>query len=161
MSMDERLLDVNEHGVLRVPGTMWLALFLLARHWFWVLFILISTSSGGDSFALLNGGVPWIPMVFQLPALLLLLAGARRLPDVGLIPRWLWRRGQMLVLITASLNVSWTVSNLVNSQSWQPRPELVLVCFSILDVVIAWNWWSSSYLRQVMREFPVAASDDS
>lgn len=155
--MDERLLDVNEHGVLRVPGLMWAALLLLARHWFWVLFIVLSAGSGGGSMVLLKDGMPWWPLAAQLPVILLLIAVGRRAPSGGRLVRRVWLQGRVLVSATMALNLCWTIWNLLHSQDWQPRPEMVLVCFSLLDMVVAWGMWTSPHWRQVFSEFPPAA----
>lgn len=157
--MDERLLDVNEHGVLRVPGTIWLSLMVLSRHWWLFFFSLLSGGGGGDLLGFLDRGLPWWPMALQLPVIGLLLAGPRRTPSAGQVPRVIWRHARVLVLLTTLLNLGWTVWSLSRSDTWRPRPELVLVCFSCLDLVIAWSFWFSRYFRQVFIEFPQPAAE--
>lgn len=161
LGMDERLLDVDQHGILRVPGVMWVGMALLARHWFWVIFTLLSARRSGESMILLSGGVPWWPMVVQFPAIVLLVAAGRRVPTAGPFVRNVWQRGYIIVAVTVLLNLCWTGWSLMNSQDWQPRPEMVLVFFSMLDLAIGWGFWSSRYIRQVWMEFPPHAESIS
>lgn len=150
--MDNRLLDVDRYGTLRVPGVMWLSFAVLTRHWFLCLFMVMS----GQAWT--SGEVPWLPMLAQVPVALLLLVGGRRMPDAGPLPRQIWRLGPKLVTATATLNLCWVGWVLFRSDEWRPRPELMLVCFSALDLAIAWSICTSRYLSQVFTEFPVSES---
>jgi len=154
--MDERLLNVNQHGVLRVPAELWLALCLLCRLWLLVLFALLSSRGGGYSMAVLAGGIPWVGMACQLPALSVLAAGLARVPSAPVWTAWLWRQGRVMMTLTIALNLVLSGSGLLESDAWEVRSRLVLSSLSILDVAVAWAIWTSPYLRQVYAEFPRA-----
>ncbi|RYX80354.1 DUF2919 family protein [bacterium] len=150
--MDERLLDVDRYGVLRVPGLVWVSLIVLTRHWF-LFFFMVFTGQAlvGEK------GAPWLPMLAQLPVVLLLLAGGRRMPEARPMIRQIWRMGPLLVSVTAVLNLAWMAWSLYVSDDWRLRPELMLVCFSVLDTLIAWSTFTSQHVRQIFTEFPAGS----
>ena len=44
---DSAYLDVDRHGVLRVPGTLWLGFSVLARYWLLVLAVTVGVVAFG------------------------------------------------------------------------------------------------------------------
>lgn len=153
--MDDRLLDVDQHGVLRISRITWLSLILLARHWIWAFLTLLSTQYGGTAATeTMRAGASWWPLVGQLPTVLLIFAAGRRLPDAGRVIRALWRAGAFLVGLTVCLNLAWVAWSLSLASEWQLRPELLLLCFGLLDLVIASDLCFSKYAKQLFAEFP-------
>ena len=101
----------NRYGVLRPGPELWLALLFQCRH---VIGIgLIAMAGGGrrggmaatGDIDLSSLGHLLNPLftLADIPALALLLALAARLPGAGDLPRWLWRRGRLLLLASAAI----------------------------------------------------------
>ena len=158
---DSAFLDVDRYGVLRVPLGMWLGLVVLARHW--VLLLIIGASARRDSRSVLllgDGGVPWLAMAMEIPALLLMLLAFRRTPEASALVRRLWRLGPWLAATTAVLNAAWTAHLLMTSTHWRPWPELALASIVLLDVAIVAGFFTAPYYRQLFREFPEPARPD-
>jgi hypothetical protein len=152
---DSAYLDVNDHGVLRVPGPLWLGFAVLARYW--LLMLVISVSSGQSQLsALLLGreGVPWAWLALQLPIVLLMIASAQRVPTGGRWARVLWRNGRIIVTVTALLNLAWTARLLWLSDDWALWPELLLASFVLVDLATALAVWRDRLFAQLFSEFP-------
>ena len=150
---DSAYLDVTNHGVLRVPGPLWLGFAVLARYW---LLMLVVTVSSQQQLVLLlvSNGVPWGWLTLQLPIVLLMIAGAQRVPTGGRWSRVLWRNGRVIVALTALLNLAWTARLLWLSDDWALWPELLLVSFVLIDLATALAVWRDRFFAQLFSEFP-------
>ncbi len=152
---DSAYLDVNDHGVLRVPGPLWLGFAVLARYWLLMLVILVSSGQSQLSTLLLGkDGVPWAWLALQLPIALLMIAGAHRVPTGGRWARVLWRNGRVIVTLTALLNLAWTTRLLWLSDDWALWPELLLTSFVVIDLATALAVWRDRFFGQLFSEFP-------
>lgn len=161
-ALDERFLDVNAHGVLRVPGALWLGFAVLARHW--VLMLLVAVSARRDPSivrVLGESGIPWLMLGLQLPAVLVALAGVQRRPEAPAVWRWLWRFGRELILVTALANIAWTGHLLLESEYWLPWPELYLGSCALIDLTVAVSIYTTPLMRQLFREFPPRPSKEA
>lgn len=155
--MDERLLDVDQYGVLRVPGMFWLGMGVLARYWALMLIMLVSAQQAGTIFEMMGGQVPWLALVGEVFALAAVMAAGSRQPDARMVWRWIWCRAHVLVALTATCNVGWFVYALTQP-SWElTRGQLAMAGFALLDVCMAWVFVRSAYFRQLFREFPDSA----
>ncbi|WP_430419220.1 DUF2919 family protein [Methylibium petroleiphilum] len=147
--------QLDRHGVLRVPGLLWIAMALLARHWVLLILVAVSARREGSATLLLgNDGVPWAALGMEIPIVLLAFAAFYRQPNAGAWARLLWRRGREIVALTAALNIGWTVNLLLKSDYWLPWPELFLISCSVLDTAIALSMYKTPYFRQLFSEFP-------
>jgi hypothetical protein len=156
-AFDERFLDVNAHGVLRIPLELWLAGLVLARGWIVAMFTIASLlSNQKDVVRLLGGDIIWVNMLFGFPALVVLWVFAHRTPDASPRVRWLWPHTRTLLFATAWGNFAYLLWFLWQSRYWAPWPELFMASFFLIDLAICWGIYSSEYLRQVLREFPAA-----
>ena len=161
-ALDERFLDVNAQGVLRVPTVLWLGLAVLARHWVLMVMLAVSMRSDPSLVRVLGeNGIPWLMLGLQFPALLVALAGAQRRPEAGSAWRWLWRCGREVLAATAVANIAWTVHLLVTSDYWQPWPELFLGSCALIDLTVVVSLYTTPLLRQLFREFPARPSKES
>lgn len=161
-ALDERFLDVNAHGVLRVPGALWLGFAVLVRHWILMLMLGVSVRGNPSLVRVLGeGGVPWVMLGVQLPALLVALAGVQRRPEAAGLWRWLWRWGRAIVAATALANIGWTIHLLVQSDYWLPWPELFLGSCALIDLTVAVSLFTTPYNRQLFREFPPRPAKES
>jgi Protein of unknown function (DUF2919) len=152
---DSAYLDVTNHGVLRVPGPLWLGFAVLARYWLLMLVVTVSARRSQESVLLLgHDGVPWAWLALQLPIVLLMLAGAQRTPTGGRWARVLWRNGRVIVTLTVLLNLAWTARLLWLSDDWALWPELLLSCFVLIDLAIALAVWRDKFFAQLFSEFP-------
>jgi Protein of unknown function (DUF2919) len=158
---DSAFLDVDRYGVLRVPLGMWLGLIVLARHW--VLLIVVGASARRESRSVLllgDDGVPWLAMVMEVPALVLMLLAFRRTPEALSLTRRLWRLGPWFAAATAALNAAWTVQLLLQNSHWRPWPELALASMLLLDFAIVAAFFTAPYYRQLFSEFPEPPAPD-
>lgn len=154
-ALDERFLDVNAHGVLRVPGALWLGFAVLARHW--VLMLMLAVSARRDPAivrVLGESGIPWLMLGLQVPVVLVALAGAQRRPEAIAPWRWIWRFGRELILVTALTNIAWTVHLLMQSDYWLPWPELYLGSCALIDLAVIVSLYTTPLMRQLFHEFP-------
>jgi hypothetical protein len=154
---DSAYLDVNDHGVLRVPGPLWLGFATLARYWLLMLVVAVSSQQSQQSALLLgHDGVPWVWLALQLPIVLLIVAGAQRVPTGGRWARLLWRNGRVIVTLTALLNLAWTARLLWLSDDWALWPELLLGSFVLIDLATTLTIWCDKFFGQLFREFPAS-----
>jgi hypothetical protein len=157
---DSAFLDVNSHGVLRVPGPLWLGFAVMARYWILMLVVTVSARRSRESVLLLgDGGIPWIWLAMQLPIVLLMIAAAQRTPTGGRWARALWHNGRLIVTLTALLNLGWTAHLLWLSDDWALWPELLLASFCLIDLAIALAVWRDKFFAQLFSEFPAPPAD--
>lgn len=154
--MDERFLNVTRDGVLAVPAAFWFAMLALARHTLFVFFTVMASKQAGGVMTLMAGGVPWPALAGELPALALMWSAGSRRVDAGEGARWLWRRGAVLVWLTVFTHLLWSGWMLSHLDEGSERTALVLLCFSLLDLSIAWVFSRSHYYQQLFQEFPSA-----
>jgi hypothetical protein len=152
--MDSRFLDVNAHGVLRIPGPLWLAFALLARYWVLLVFVAVSARRDPAAVVLLGGGINWWLMGLELPAVALAFVAGRRAPDAGDVVRFLWRHGRALMVFAAAINLMWTGMILWQSDYWTLWPELFLASCCVLDLAIVLSACTTPLLKQLFLEFP-------
>lgn len=153
--MDERLLDIDQYGVLRVPGMFWLGMAVLVRYWALMLAMLMSGGQAGAILGVMGGKIPWLALAGEIFAMAAIVAAGNRQPEAGAAWRWLWRRAHVLVVITAACNVAWFAYSSTQS-SWEfTRGQLAMAGFALLDVCMAWVFTRSAYFRQLFSEFPV------
>lgn len=146
---------VDRHGVLRIPGILWVAWALLARHWVLLVVIAVSARREASSVLLLgDGGIPWLALSMEVPIILLALAAFYRQPTAGTLARSVWRRGRGIVALTATANIGWTLNLLLKSDYWLPWPELFLMSCGVLDAAIALSMYTTPYYRLLFSEFP-------
>lgn len=157
--MDSRFLDINRHGVLRVPVIVWVALGLLVRYWILVVAVAVSARRSGQTVLLLGDGISWTMLVLEIPALVVAFVAGRREPEAGPIVRLLWRHGRELMAFTVLANAVWTGWVLVQASYWTLWPELFLASCSLLDLAIILSMYTNPYFRQLFREFPPRATE--
>jgi hypothetical protein len=157
---DSAFLDVNSHGVLRVPGPLWLGFAVMARYWILMLVVTVSARRSRESVLLLgDGGIPWMWLAMQLPIVLLMVAAAQRTPTGGRWARALWHNGRLIVTLTALLNLGWTAHLLWLSDDWALWPELLLASFCLIDLAITLAVWRDKFFAQLFSEFPAPPAD--
>jgi hypothetical protein len=155
LTMDSRFLDVNDHGVLRVPAWLWVALALLARYWVLLIVVAVSARRSQDAWLLIGpGNFSWVQLIMELPVLFLALAGARRVPKAGVLMRFCWRYGRELMALTVAANLGWTVHYVVQSDFLMMWPHLFLACCCLLDAAVMLSVYTGEFPRQLFREFP-------
>ena len=157
---DSAYLDVDRHGVLRVPGPLWLGFAVLARYWILVLVVTVSARRSKESVLLLgHDGFPWMWLAVQAPIVLLMFAGFQRVPTAGRWARMVWRQGRPIVALTALLNLGWTARLLWQSDDWALWPELFLASCVLIDLAIALAVLRDRFFAQLFSEFPAPEGD--
>lgn len=153
--IDDRSLDVNEHGVLRIPAELWLSILFLCRHWVLALVVTVSSGQSRDTIRLLGESFNWWVLLAELPALLFMALCFLRQPSAGSWVRHLWRHANKLGLLTIVLHLTYVAWFLSESSYWLPWPELFLVSCSLIDLAIGLSLSRSGHIQQVLKEFPV------
>lgn len=157
---DSAFLDVDRHGVLRIPATLWVGFAVLARQWILILVVLVSAKRSKESVLLLgDGGMPWEWLAMQAPIVILAFAAFYRIPTAGAWARVIWRFGRPIVVLTAALNLGWTAWLLYGADTWSRWPELFLVSCVLIDLAIALSVVRDPYHRQLFSEFPAREAD--
>jgi len=157
--IDDRMLDVNQHGVLRIPAGVWLAFLFMARHWIVVLVVTVSARRNQEAVRLYGTDFNWWLLLLELPALLLLWLCTRRRPEAGRFVRWLWPHARQLAMATAMLHIGYVAWYLWQSSYWLPWPELYLASCALIDLAIIHALYTSEHLKQVFSEFPEPQPD--
>ena len=150
---DERYLNVSKHGVLNVPMTLWVGMLFLARHWILLIATLASRRSA-ETIQFAADSLSWLPLMLELPVLILIFAGFSRHPTAGPFLRQVWRFGQHILCLTAAVNIVWVGWLLWQSEVWRRWPELFLASCALLDVAIILGVYRSYYIKQIFAEFP-------
>jgi hypothetical protein len=157
--IDERLLDVNAHGVLRIPAEIWLALVFLARHWVLTLVVTVIARRSKEAYILFGADFSWVVLAIEVPALLMVALCLRRLPEAGALVRRLWPLARHLGAATAVMHLVYVAWYLWNSSYWLPWPELFLASCALIDFVIIVSLYRSSHLQRVFAEFPAPRTE--
>jgi hypothetical protein len=150
---DERYLNVSKHGVLNVPMTLWVGMLFLARHWILLIATLASRRST-ETIQFAANSLSWLPLMLELPVLILIFAGFSRHPTAGAFLRQVWRFGRHILCLTAAVNIVWVGWLLWQSEVWRRWPELFLASCALLDVAIILGVYRSDYIKAIFAEFP-------
>ena len=148
----------NRYGVLRPSPGLWLSLVFLCRHVITILLVAFAAGrgmrGGGGDMDLSDFGhlVRPIFMLADLPALMLLLALASRMPTAGSVPRLLWRAGRLLLLASAAVYIvlfAWYlppagIENLAIADWLSIAGTVAVAVYAAI----------SPYLGDLFREFP-------
>lgn len=151
--IDERLLDVDRHGCVRVPGSLWAAIVFLSRHWLMLVFIVVASRRSPSAGALLGLVSGWV-LLIEFPALALAWAGMNRSPKGGVVAKWIWNRGLWILALTAVVNICIAVWVLWHARYWHPWPHWFIMSCALIDVAIILGVWQSALIRQVFADFP-------
>lgn len=157
--LDERLLDVNEHGVLRIPAEIWLALVFLARHWVLALVVTVIARRSKEAYILFGADFSWVVLAIEVPALLMAVLCLRRLPVASTLVRRLWPLARYLGAATAAMHLIYVAWYLWNSSYWLPWPELFLASCALIDIAIIASLFRSPHLKRVFAEFPAPRTE--
>ena len=156
--LDERLLDVNEHGVLRIPAEVWMALVFLARHWVLTLVETVIARRSKEAYILFGADFSWVVLAIEVPALCMAALCIRRVPQAGGLVRRLWPFARYFGAATALMHLAYVGWYLSQSDYWLPWPELFLVSSALIDFVILFAFFRSPHLLRVFAEFPAPQS---
>ena len=152
--IDDRLLDVDKHGSLRVPSVLWVALAVLCRYWILVAVVFASARRAPEVVRVLGDGFSWYFLLLEIPAILILLATARRRPEAGKLWRWLWRNGRILITCAVVAHLGATVWLLWSADVWRRWPELFLASCNLFDLAVLTSVLRDPYYRQLFADFP-------
>jgi energy-coupling factor transporter transmembrane protein EcfT len=137
VEIDERYLDVDRYGELKVPTPLLLALVFLSRHWVLLIITLASARRSPEIVAFASGGLSWIWLLMGSPALLLLFAAfSRQQTEAGVFWRKVWSKGIWIVGLAATTNACLLGWWLWKAEFWQRWPELFLASCVLMDFAI-------------------------
>ncbi len=153
--MEDHSLDVNEHGVLRIPAALWLALGLQCRYWVFGVLLIFAGQQGQTLWQLFDAKlITWLLLV-EIPALVASFVSAVRRPEAGRIVRALWSWLPPLVSISAIAHLAYTAWHLWQSEYWSPWPEMAMVCLAFLDLMTIYALYRQPHWKAVLSEFPI------
>jgi hypothetical protein len=153
--IDERLLDVDDHGAIRVPGLLWLAWAFLLRHWLVAVGIAFS-GPGSPETARLWADFSWTSAALHTPVLLLVVAAWCRQPEAGRWWRAVWSQGRALMTLAIAAHLMWTGWLLWDADTWERWPHLWWASSALLDVAIAVAVWRDRFFAALFADFPNA-----
>lgn len=154
--MDDRYLDVDQHGALRPPLSLWFCTAFLLRHWLLVLFVAVTSLRAPQQAQWAYAALTPLALAMEAPMGLLALAWTRRVPSAGRWIRSVWRRGREIITLTAGLHLVWAVSYLSGQPEWNPLPERLVAILALIELFIIAGVWRSPLYRQLFSEFPPA-----
>lgn len=134
----------DEHFALRVPAVLWLVMA-------WAVHPLILLALGhlpqsGNEFAYVARLVEAPALLATLPAVVVLVAAARRRPAAGVLTRGTWRHGRWLLLIALVANFSLCL----------PHPHGAWLALRMgADVAAASALLTVARVRDTFADFPV------
>ncbi len=152
--IDDRLLDVDKHGSLRVPAVLWVGLAILCRYWILVVVVFATARRSPDVVRVLGDGFSWYFLLLEIPAILVLLAAARRLPEAGQPWRWLWRNARVLIACAVLAHLGATAWLLWTADVWRRWPELFLASCNLFDLAVLTSVLRDDYYRRLFADFP-------
>jgi hypothetical protein len=155
---DPRFLQINQDGVLSIPVSLWWCSLLLLRYSLLLVVALASAAVGAGSYTWVFGVVSWPGLVCEAPMWVLVIAAARRSPQAGMLVRWVWRRGRVVLSLAAGLQLAWTLWILAQREVWHPWPERFMFVLALLDLAVLFGIWRSTLYRQLFLEFPERAA---
>jgi len=145
----------NRYGVLRPSLGLWLSLVFLCRHVATILLVVVAAGRGardsGIDLSEFGNLVNPLFILADLPAMLLLLALAARMPTAGSLPRVLWRSGRFLLLAACLVYAGLILRHV-------PVDDMRLAVADWLGIAgtagVALYAILSPYLGYLFREFP-------
>lgn len=154
--IDERALDVNEYGVLRIPAALWLALVLQCRHWVLGMMLLFAGPQGQTVWQLLDAKEAGWLLLMEVSALVAIFVCAARRPEAGRTVRALWSWVPQLITVSALAHLAYTGWYLWHSSYWLPWPEMAMACVMLLDLATIYALYRQPHWVAVFAEFPIA-----
>jgi len=143
----------DDHLALRVPPLLWLAMVFLVRHP--VLLGLTFLPTSGDTLDYLRALVQPIRLAADLPALLVLIAAARRRPTAGSWVRAIWDHGRWLLGASALVDGGLGIHDLVTTGYGQGLSTGDLIILAVVVDLWICLWLARSrLLRDLFRDFP-------
>jgi hypothetical protein len=146
----------DDYFCLKPPFVLTAAIIYLCRS-FLLFGLVLATSARGQATgmeALLPAGDhPTSLAITALPALMVLFALFRRSPKAGVLARWAWKHGRVLLAASAVLEIAASVLMLGELPSAADFGSLRLA-FLILDVYILVYVLASKRVRDSFSDFP-------
>lgn len=151
--IDDRLLMLDRHGVLKVPPALWLSMLFLCRHWIVLLMLLVSVRKTPEAAQWLTS-FTWVALPLEAPIFLLLAAIAQRTPQAGPSWRYIWKYGRSIILLTAIMHLLFVAWSLWNADMWRRWPELFLASCGLLDLSIIYSVYKDKFYYHLFNDFP-------
>lgn len=155
--------DYDRYACKKVPIHLILAMLFSVRHLFIVFLAYNPSPKMAASFTYLQAfQSPWF-VFSDLPALLVLLAWLKRLPESGAFWRRTWKHGRLL--LTTSLVIQFVLllwqqgQGLFQAYSFTDSQRFVIVNLG-LDLLVIYYLWRFAIVRDVFADFPETSKDE-
>jgi hypothetical protein len=147
--------DYDEHGSLKPGFALWLVILYLSRHLLLMVMgavtALVGARRGLDAGSLGTLLSQPVFLFSSAPAVAVLLAGLRRTPKGGRLPRLVWRHGRMLLV--GAVLVDLGLLGMVAVISYG-NLNVYHVIQLVLDGYVLWYLLQSRRVDRVFEDFP-------
>lgn len=153
MKFDERLHNVNVHGVLAIDAAALATMLVAARFWLALLLGALGGLLGVDTSGLYEG-VPFeVLLLVEVPAVLVILAAGRRNPGASVVWRRCWSAGRQALQVVFVLHILVFMASVALSGWPEERWGVILALCAMLDLACLLGL-RSRYFVQLFAEFP-------
>ncbi|MBK6743681.1 MAG: DUF2919 family protein [Hydrogenophilales bacterium] len=154
----------SDNLCLKVPLLLVLAMLFSVRHLFIVFLAYNPSPKMAASFTYLQAfQSPWF-VFSDLPALLVLIAWLKRLPESGVFWRGVWKRGRLLLTISLLIQFALLLwqqgQGLYQAYSFTDSQRFVIVNLG-LDLLMIYYLWRFAIVGDVFADFPKAKAPDA
>jgi len=141
--------DFNEFHVLKIPFLLYFVLIYLNKYF---LLVVLPSIGAGDLTAIIRWfKIDWLMMMSCLPALALLVASLYRIPTPKKLPKLVWEKGLILLLISSAMDFVILASYIALERRILDTGLIILLA---VDVAIFVYLLRSKYLKEMFKEFP-------
>lgn len=148
--------DYNQQGSLRVSGWMWFWIIYSMRHA--ILWLGLSIAHSPDVMDELTDESHWAYLLCGIPGLMLLVDAGFRIPQAGAFPRWVWRNGRWLLVVSIILHVLIVAGMALGKPNWQlSTSQFIFFAIDFFGLRFALK---SQRVRDVFADFPQPAKDE-
>jgi hypothetical protein len=157
-SYDPRKYDYgcyDQYFCLKPPLLLILAIVFLCRG-FLMPFIVLLTSvkrAAGDTAALVSGSEHAVSMLAAVPAVLVLYAMIRRVPEANRFARWAWKHARFLLTLSILFDVSLGIVTLHLHEQALTAVRLALDLYILIYI------HSAKRVKDTLSDFPASLSN--
>jgi hypothetical protein len=149
----------DDHFCLKPPVLLWVAVFYLSRALTLPIVMALGHFAGVDSTAIDMGRELWSrdALVPSLIAACVLYALFRRAPSASKPVRWIWRRGQIFLAVSAGLDIALLAIPFLEQRELTDH-QLISLFAMIVDLYFLIYILAARRVRHAFAEFPAPLS---
>jgi hypothetical protein len=153
---DERLFNVNQHGVVAIAAPIWLGMLFLARQWILGLAALASFFAGQDKVIYaVAAGFDYRLLLMEVPAAGLIWAAMSRQPEHHSLAKRLWHAGPRVAVFVTVLHAAYFAWRWSLDSQFYFRATTTIGFLVLIDTAICLYFLRNPLARQIFSEFPL------